>query len=369
MTLEPLPELVELETLIHRANGGLRAEVVCTVDNAGERLPVYCVELGSTSPDVPAVGFFGGIHGVERIGTQVVLAYLHTLVERLRWDESLAQWLGRVRLVFMPLINPGGMRNLTRCNPAGIDLMRSAPVEAEGRVPFLLGGQRMTRHLPWYRGRANAPLEPEAQALCKVVEERLLPHRFSVTLDCHSGFGARDRIWFPYARTNKPIDCLAEIYALRTLFRTTHPHHSIYVIEPQAHQYTTHGDMWDHLYDKSKLNGGGLFMPFTLEMGSWLWVQKNPWQIFQAHGLFNPIEPHRQKRILRQHLTFLDFLVRAAVSHERWRPQEAARPWLFESAVAYWYGLKRPAASSNRPEVRPNVAESVPPQILQPLDQ
>jgi hypothetical protein len=334
------PELDALQVLIQRAGSRLRSDVICEVTNQGERLPIHCLELGSTSPNVPAVGFFGGIHGVERIGTQVLLAFLHTLIERLHWDDSLNQMLENVRLVFVPLINPGGFRNRTRCNPAGVDLMRNAPVNAEGRVPFMLGGQRLTRFLPWYRGRAGDPMQPEAQAVCRVVEERLLPHSFCLSLDCHSGFGSTDRIWFPYAKSREPIDCLSEIYALRTMFRTTHPYHSIYVIEPQAHQYTTHGDLWDYLYGRSRQLSSRLFIPFTLEMGSWMWVKKSPSQIFNLLGMFNPLQAHRHQRALRRHLTFMDFLVRAAISHDRWRPQEESRQSLHEAAQAYWYRPK-----------------------------
>lgn len=330
------PELDALQSLIQRAGPQLRSEVVCEVEYQNERLPIHVLELGATSPDVPAVGFFGGIHGVERIGSQVLLAFLHSLIERLRWDDSLLHMLEHVRLVFMPMVNPGGMRARTRANPAGVDLMRNAPVDAVGKVPFFLGGQRVSRLLPWYRGRAGRPMQPEAQALCRVVEERLLPHSFSISLDCHSGFGIHDRIWFPYAKTIEPIDCLAEIYALRTMFRSTHPYHSIYIIEPQAHQYTTHGDLWDYLYERSKASPR-LFIPLTLEMGSWLWVKKSPAQIFNLLGMFNPVAPHRHQRTLRRHLTFFDFLVRAAASHHRWRPPEPLRQSLFESALAYWY--------------------------------
>lgn len=337
------PELDALQSLIARAGSHLRSEVVCEVQAPGQTLPIHVLELGNTSHDVPAVGFFGGIHGVERIGTQVLLAFLHSLIERLHWDDSLIHMLGQVRLVFMPLVNPGGMRLRTRANPAGVDLMRNAPVDATGKVPFFVGGQRLSRYLPWYRGRAGRPMQPEAQALCRVVEERLLPHRFSLSLDCHSGFGLHDRIWFPYAKTVEPIDCLAEIYALRTLFRSTYPYHSIYIIEPQAHHYTTHGDLWDYLYDRSRQLGSRLFIPLTLEMGSWLWVKKSPAQIFNLLGMFNPLAPHRHHRTLRRHMTFFDFLVRAAASHQRWRPPEPARQALFESAVAYWYlGPKAP---------------------------
>ena len=334
------PELEMLETLIRRGAPHLRSEVICQAALRGQFLPVHCLELGSTSPDVPAVGFFGGVHGVERIGTQVLLAFLHALIERLHWDDVLAQMLTQVRLVFVPLVNPGGMLNRTRANPAGVDLMRNAPVQAD-RAPFLLGGQRMSSMLPWYRGVNGAPMEPEAQAVCRVVNERLRPHVFSLSLDCHSGFGSIDRIWFPYARTRKPVECLAEIYALRSMFRSTHPYHSIYLIEPQAHNYMTHGDLWDHLYQQSQGDPARLFMPFTLEMGSWLWVKKSPAQLFNFMGIFNPVAPHRHQRALRRHLTFLDFLVRAAISHARWRPPAEARDALTEAARAYWYSGRR----------------------------
>lgn len=337
------PELDALHTLIRRGGSLLRSDVICEVAYAQERLPVHCLELGSRAADAPAIGFFGGVHGVERIGTQVLLAFLHSLIERLHWDNTLAQMLDHLRLVFVPLVNPGGMRQRTRCTPTGVDLMRNAPVQADRGVPFLLGGQRWSRHLPWYRGQPER-MEPEAQALCHVVRERLLSHRFSLALDCHSGFGARDRIWFPYARSQQPVDCLAEIYALRSMFRSTHPYHSIYTIEPQARQYTTHGDLWDYLYDESREDAQRLFIPLTLEMGSWLWVKKQPAQIFSLLGMFNPIAPHRHQRILRQHLTLFDFLLRASASHTRWRPNAELRPALQEAALAYWYGRASVAA-------------------------
>src|SRR5689334_13704869 len=112
------PELDVMRALIQRAQGFARVETLCEVVVAEERLPVLSIEFGSQAPDAPAVGFFGGVHGVERIGTQVVLAYLHSLIERLHWDDSLPPLLERVRLVFMPLVNPGGMLARTRSNPA-----------------------------------------------------------------------------------------------------------------------------------------------------------------------------------------------------------------------------------------------------------
>ena len=93
MRLAELPELIELEKII--ADGGceLETHVICEVEAAGSRLPVYAIAMGNPSPEVPAVGFFGGFHGLERIGAEVVLAYLRSLVMRLRWDGMLHRQL------------------------------------------------------------------------------------------------------------------------------------------------------------------------------------------------------------------------------------------------------------------------------------
>jgi len=61
----------------------------------------------------------------------------------------------------MPLLNPAGMQRATRANARGVDLMRNAPVDSRERVTFLLGGQRVSPWLPWYRGAAGAPMEKE----------------------------------------------------------------------------------------------------------------------------------------------------------------------------------------------------------------
>ncbi|MDP2228349.1 MAG: M14 family zinc carboxypeptidase [Moraxellaceae bacterium] len=331
------PELDALQLLLRRDSPWLRAEAVTQVDVQGESLPVWCLEMGSTDPNVPAVGFFGGVHGMERIGTQVLVAWLETLLARLEWDGHFADLMQQVRLVFMPMVNPGGLLLSTRANPAGIDLMRSAPVDAKGSVPLLVGGHRISRHLPWYRGNVEDGIPPEADALFRVVRERLHTHAFSMAMDCHSGFGFRDRIWFPYARSNEPAPHLPEAFALRALFNRTYPNHSFYLMEPQSVSYTTHGDLWDFLYDEHIAEKRGLFLPFTLEMGSWLWVKKNPRQFFSWFGHFNPILPHRLERVLRRHITLFDFLIEAAVAHAKWRPEGKLQEIYREEAMRRWY--------------------------------
>ena len=180
----PLPPLIELDELAHRAGPALRRRLLCEVRVGGRLLPVHAYLLGSSSPQAPAVAFVGGVHGLERIGAEVVIAYLRSLVRRLHWDNLLHRQLESVRMVFMPIVNPAGMWRGTRANPNGVDLMRNAPLSSTEQVPFLLGGQRISARLPWYRGAKGAPMEPENQAVCRVVEQELHGRSFSVAVDC-----------------------------------------------------------------------------------------------------------------------------------------------------------------------------------------
>ncbi|MDO8775451.1 MAG: DUF2817 domain-containing protein [Burkholderiaceae bacterium] len=332
-----LPELDALERIIELGAGWLESRVVCNVNlPGGGAYPVHVITLGNPSHEVPAVGYFGGVHGLERIGAGVVIAYLQSLVMRLQWDSTLHKQLESVRLVFMPIVNPGGMALGTRANPNGVDLMRNAPVEAREPVPFLVGGQRLSAGLPWYRGPKGKAMEIENQAVCDVVTAELLTRDFSLSVDCHSGFGTRDRIWFPYAHTRAPMAHLAEMHALKSIFVQSHSHHR-YIIEPQSLQYLAHGDLWDHLYREACVQPQRVFLPLTLEMGSWLWVKKNPRQLFSRHGIFNPLIEHRQQRVLRQHQLLLDFLSRAACGHPLWLPGSETRAQHHAQALQDWY--------------------------------
>lgn len=332
-----LPELAELQALIADAGPRLRSRVLCESRAGARRFPVHALSLGSDDPAAPAVGFFGGVHGLERIGAEVVLAYLRSLIRRLAWDTVLQQQLHTLRLVFMPLVNPAGLWLGTRANGSGVDLMRNAPVEAREPVPFLIGGQRYSPRLPWYRGDEGTAMQPESAALCALVEEELVGRRaFSLAIDCHSGFGTRDRLWFPYAHTAKPIEHLPELYALHRIFEQSHVHHQ-YVFEPQSLQYLTHGDLWDHLYLRAQQDAPRTFLPLTLEMGSWLWIKKNPRQLFSRYGIFNPLIRHRQQRVMRRHIALLDFFTRAASSHSEWLPTTTDRESQREQALKLWY--------------------------------
>ncbi len=332
-----LPELAAFDAIVAQAGDSVRARVICEAECDGRRYPVPVAIVGNPDAAFPAVGYFGGVHGLERVGAAVVLAYLQGVVSRLRWDIELERQLASMCLVFMPVVNPGGMALGLRANPNGVDLMRNAPVDSHERVPFLVGGQRIGSGLPWYRGREGDPMQVESRALCEVVETELLPRPFSIAVDCHSGFGMHDRIWFPFAHSTEPIEHLPEMLALKTIFDDAHASHR-YVFEPQSRQYLAHGDLWDHLYLQACAGAQRVFLPTTLEMGSWTWIRKNPLQVFSREGIFNPLIAHRRQRVLRQHTVWFDFVARAAASHVRWMPQGLSREAAREDAIRQWYG-------------------------------
>jgi hypothetical protein len=327
-------EYEDLRALLDEGARWFDTRSLASVEVRGRKFDVYMASVGSTDPRAPAVAFFGGIHGLERIGSRLVLEYMRSLISRLAWDDLLIQLLDSVRIYCCPIVNPGGMWAATRANPRGVDLMRNAPQDADARVPLLAGGQRVGAWLPWYRGRAGEPMEPEAAALLQVVETQLAARPLSFALDCHSGYGWSDSIWFPYARTRKQMPHLPEMYVLKSMFEHAHPHHG-YTFEPQSHQYLLHGDLWDYAYDHAP--SPNIFLPMTLELGSWLWIKKNPRQLFSRQGMFNPVKAHRTARVLRRHANLLDFLAHAAFSSARWLPQGSGREQLLQSALDHWY--------------------------------
>ncbi len=295
--------------------------------------------LGSMDPQAPTLILTGGVHGLERIGAELCLSLLKSTLEKLTWDKSFQQLLTSIRLVFYPLINPVGYYNDSRSNGNGVDLMRNAPVDATEKVPFLMGGQRYSNLLPWYRGHAGV-VEKENQILFKKFFENCEESRCIVSIDFHSGFGLKDRLWFPYSKTRKPFEHLAEMHSFTTLFERTHPYH-IYQIEPQSAGYLLHGDVWDYLYLQHLKNNSGTFLPLTLEMGSWMWVKKNPLQLISRTGLFNPIKTHRKKRIYRRHHILFDFVLRALHSFPVWADlSPSMRKQHQQMAYDRWYAAE-----------------------------
>jgi hypothetical protein len=336
MSKREFPELAQLEALIVQLGNHARTEVVTYINYKHHTFPVYNIVIGSMRSDVPVLALFGGVHGLEKIGSEVILSYLQTIIQLLAWDEEFHNRLQKSRLVLMPIVNPVGVFRGTRSNGNGVDLMRNAPVEGHGKSK-LYSGHRLSPKLPWYRGDSSE-MEAEAQALCRVVRQHLGNAPISIALDLHSGFGIHDRLWFPYASRKVPFPAIAEAHALKDSFDRCYPNH-FYKIEPMSQEYVINGDLWDYLYDSHlQTNPNHQFMPLTLEMGSWLWLRKSPLHLFQRHGLFHPLLPHRQQRILRRHFTLFDFLYRSLLYPAQWAGlSQAELQQHRQRAQALWY--------------------------------
>lgn len=315
----------------------LSYDVLNEIVYKNKRYPIYRFCIGSQKPSAPVLFVTGGFHGLEKIGVQLAWSLLKTTLDKLQWDQSLQYVLKSIRLVIIPLLNPVGYFHQTRCNGNGVDLMRNSPVIAEAKVPFLVGGQTFSNKLPWYQGSRDQ-LELENIALKNAFLHETKKSQCVISIDFHSGFGLKDRVWFPFSYKPEPFDNLSELYSLINLFENSHPYH-IYQIEPQTKGYMLNGDMWDYLFLKFKeVNAGVTYIPLTLEMGSWMWVKKNPLQLFTREGAFNPIKEHRLKRTYRRHHLFFDFLLKALQSHESWSNQDTLlKEKNKKLAIKKWY--------------------------------
>lgn len=315
--MRELDELAEVLKLIKPF--GYSRELA-TVAVSGENFPIFGLVIGSQNLNAPTLGLFGGVHGLERVGSQVVINYLKSLLNQLRWDNSLQNFFKDFRIVSIPIVNPGGMHLNTRSNPNGVDIMRNAPIDATGDLKWLVSGHRLSSRLPWYRGRESSKMELETTTLIEFVRQEMLGSQFSMAVDVHSGFGLQDRFWHPYSSSSADFPYLSYVKKLKNILNDVLPFH-VYRVQPQAESYLLHGDPWDLIFNEhhsDAANSGKIFIPWCLEMGSWTWLRKNPSQIFYKQGIFNPILPHRYNRIMRRHKPLFDFLRSAISNHPNW---------------------------------------------------
>lgn len=317
------------EQLARRYPRYFRLQPVAEVETRDGPEPVYRFDLCDIEripPSAPAFGFFAGVHGIEAIGVKILVTFLDHILEQTDWNEAVRNLLARVRVTGIPIVNPCGFVAGTRCNGNGVDLMRNAPVESEepARLP-LIGGHRITPSLPYFRGEGG--FETENLEVIRLVEEVLWKAPFSYALDIHSGFGAEDYLWTPYARKKGPPPRWVDYQKISLLLDRTLRNH-VYRFEPQSVHYCTHGDLWDYLFDWSVLGVPPSrsaredaaaqthhFLPMTLEVGSWIWLKKSPSKALSVRNFFNPVHPHRERRVLRRHLPLLNFLLHVVADY------------------------------------------------------
>ncbi|MBL4606729.1 MAG: DUF2817 domain-containing protein [Pseudomonadales bacterium] len=314
-------ELEKLELLIKNNPSLIKAEQLAQVPVGITELPVWGLTIGSSRPGLPVLALIGGIHGLEKVGSQAVLAFLHGLVNRLKWDKNYQTLLNEVTIISIPIVNPGGMLLHRRSNLNGVDLMRNAPQDAQENIHFPVSGHRISSHLPWYRGRQGDEMELESKALVQFCQRFTDQSPFVLSLDVHSGFGLHDRLWYPYGCYNKDFPDFDQFARMYHAFSETFPYH-VYKTESQADSYGIHGDLWDFItLENQRRHAHGTpptLIPLTLELGSWRWVKKNPIQLLGKGGMFNPVKRHRYERTMRRHYHLFDFLLHACANYTFW---------------------------------------------------
>lgn len=330
-----LPELHTIEALVARC-ATARCHVLEHVEYGGELFPIHCLELGCSKRSAPTLTFVAGVHGDDRAGTQLIVAYIEALESSLDWDEVMSHLLETVRLVFIPLINPVGMALGQRANGHGVTLTRNAPVQAEGpdRWYRLERGQQLSAWLPWFRGSADSAMEAELHALCAHVRRDLFSSRLAVTVEVRARRAGPDRICFPYARSKYLFPGAPEVMALKQMMRQSWVNHP-YRLEPQSHLGTYHGDLWDYLYDDHLYRAPKqTFLPFVFEPKL---PRASTWRSLPAlagrFGATQPVATH-----LRRHQPCFDFFLRAVYSHHTWLPRaERERAALLRQAQLRWH--------------------------------
>ncbi len=70
MTGYKFPELEQLERIIEQFGDHARTQVIERIRYKDHEFPIHCITLGSPKPDVPVLAFFGGVHGLEKIGSE-----------------------------------------------------------------------------------------------------------------------------------------------------------------------------------------------------------------------------------------------------------------------------------------------------------
>lgn len=306
ITKEP-QELLQLKRLEKNFGDVVITEELGEVAYKGYRTPINAFFIShKPKPELPTIAFFSCFHGVEWIGSRVLVNFVEHLVREIKWDEDIKNLTDKVNICGILTVNPVGRIEGYRSNGNGIDLMRNSPVRAEHAVP-LLGGQKISRYLPWYMGKG---LEKENEIVVKFLNNYVFPSHFKMTIDIHSAFLRRSRIWIPYASGKKLPAKEARLFRqLRKMLNGIYKYNP-YKYEKQESLYKTHGDFWDYNFDRHNEVYKGTYLPLTLEISSWNWTMKNFLKHWSLESLFSPDTTKESNAEYIKHIMVFDFLIR-----------------------------------------------------------
>ena len=308
------PELLQLKRLAKNYSDILIMEELGEIEHMGYRSPVNAFYIShKPNPELPTVAFFSCFHGVEWIGSRVLVNFIEHLIREITWDEDIKALTEKVNICGIPVVNPIGRLEHNRSNGNGIDLMRNAPVRSD-KALLLLGGQKFSRHIPWYMGEG---LEKENVIVSKFLDDNVFPSDFKITIDIHSAFLRGSRIWIPYASGKKLPEKETKLF--RQVRKTLN---SVYKYNPYKYQkqeniYKTHGDFWDHSFDRHGSSAKGTFLPITLEISSREWSVRNFLRKWSLEALFSPSNRKQENSEYIKHIMVFDFIIRFAKNYSK----------------------------------------------------
>ncbi len=290
--------------LVRRAEGMIRIRQLdySSPTRKGQRYPIYLLEIGRRSAfRRHTVSIISGVHGLETIGIRIHLDIIRCFLNPRSAHFSEALAAGKLGIYSIPILNPAGVARESRANGQGVDLNRNSGIDAEGALAFF-GGHRISPVLPYYRGKA---LQRESRALYRFLREHAWKNgRIHTALDIHSGYGAQNYLWWPYSFSKRRVPHAAVFEHMAAELAGRHP---MYRIEPMSLSYMTHGDLWDRAlleFEAAKQKGiiarKSLFLPLTLEIGTWQELRNNPMRMLKKQRIFNP-PPQSRKAYMREH--------------------------------------------------------------------
>jgi carboxypeptidase T len=246
---------------------------IATVETIGKsylQRPIEVIRISSSDKDVPRVLFVGGIHGLEKVGVEMVIRLMDRLLEGHGTDQRITTMLEQRQVWLVPVLNPDGYATSRRKNARGVDLNRNFAVGFSSP-----GSASRWRLWPFYAGPSPYS-EPETRAI-KDLTARV---PFSIALSFHS-FGGL--INFPYGHTRTPAKDNKLFRAISQEMRKRQPHEK-YAARQLSWLYKPKGSLEDDLYE----HGGTL--AFLIEMMRWFPRLMRPTVFWRRFSWFNPSE-------------------------------------------------------------------------------
>ena len=185
---------------------------------------LLCLWRWDPDPTAPVLGLFGGVHGLERIGSQVVLSLMNTFFANDFMGQSYSRDFRKMRLFYAFDQSPGEFFIKREAILRGVDLMRNAPVDAEGKSTWLVGRSPPVHQTSMVQRSTGRRIASRIQSPAWSLPPKFFQSSRVLTVDFHSGFGNIDRLWLPYAKSTRPFSC-ARGLCLASPFWSNSPHH------------------------------------------------------------------------------------------------------------------------------------------------